>query len=285
MMKFGYRKPADLQETFDLLEKGDAKILAGGTDLIPRLKKGLIKTGAVIDIRGVPELARIEEKNGAIRIGPLATHNDIVESPLLREKAPILPEAAMTMAGPQIRNMGTIGGNICNASPAGDLLPALLCLHADFQITSRNGERLIRAANFFLGPGTTAMETGEILTDIIIPIPHPKTVGVYLKKGRRQAMEIAQVSVACILRMNEVIEEIRIALGAVASTPVRARRAEGILLDSAGDEETINTAAELACKACAPIDDVRTTAEYRAEMVKVLTRRAVTRAIKEARSR
>lgn len=284
MPGFEYHRPRSLPEAIDALEKPGAKLIAGGTDLIPRLKKGLLKLSSVVDISRLSELARIEADSEFLHIGPLATHSQLAKSKVIKEFAPVLSESALTMAGPQIRNMGTIGGNICNASPAGDLLPGLLVLNAVFKLASRKGERKIPANEFFTGPGETVLQPWELLTDILIPLPQPEnSAAVYFKLGRRNAMEIAQVGVACWMRFNGRIEEVRLALGAVAPTPIRAVEAEKILRGSTGEDAAIAEAAAAAREACKPIDDVRTTAEYRREMVEVLTRRAVISAMKGAR--
>lgn len=283
MRNFEYYSPVSLDEAFELLTLPGAKPLAGGTDIIPRMKKELMSVGAAVDIKRIPDLARIESKAGKIHIGPLATHAQIADSSLLSSEIPVLPRAALTMAGPQIRNMGTIGGNICNASPAGDLIPPLICLRAEFELSSKDGVRLVAADDFFTGPGTTVLRKGEILTDIVIPTPSAGYGAVYLKLGRRKAMEIAQVGVACAVELRgRRIENPRIALGAVAPTPVRAHRAEEILAGASIDAEIIFRAAEAAAESCSPIDDVRAPADYRREMVITLTRRAVSAAIEEA---
>ncbi len=284
MQQFNYYRPESIEEAIELLDRPGAKVFAGGTDMVPRLKKGLLAVEAMVDLKRIPDLGRIEAVSGAIHIGPLATHADITVSEPLWKKVPILPQSALTMAGPQIRNMGTIGGNICNASPAGDLLPGLICLEAEFELSSGEGKRRVAAADFFTGPGETVLRPGEILSDIIVPVPESGSGAVYLKLGRRNAMEIAQVGVAALVRIEGgKVGKARIVLGAVAPVPMRAISAEEILTGIAGDEDSVTRAADAAAESCRPIDDVRTTAEYRREMVKVLTRRAVPQAMEEAR--
>ena len=281
MPDFEYFHASTLDEALKLMGKFDARLKAGGTDLIPQMKRIGINFKSIVDISGIISLENIKENEDSISIGPLATHNDIIKSDIVGKFAPVLAQSASMMAGPQIRNMGTIGGNICNASPAGDLIPGLIVLNAQFQITRSEGTRVIPAEEFFKGPGQTVLSKGEILTDIIVPKLQSGSKAVYLKHGRRNAMEIAQVGVACMIKFDGKITEARIALGAVAPTPVRAFEAEKILTGSDGNESVIAKAGIAARESCKPITDVRTTAEYRREIVEVLTRRAINSALKE----
>ena len=284
MPDFEYFRASTLDEALKLIGKLDARLKAGGTDLIPQMKRSGINFKSIVDISGIISLENIIENEEDISIGPLSTHNDLIKSDIVGKFAPVLARAASMMAGPQIRNMGTIGGNICNASPAGDLIPGLIVLKAQFQITGNGRTRIVPAEDFFQGPGKTVLFRGEILTDIIVPKSGTDSAAVYLKHGRRNAMEIAQVGVACMIKFVGKITDARIALGAVAPTPIRAYVAENILIGSDGSKEVIAEAAKAARNACKPITDVRTTAEYRQEIVEVLTRRAISSALKESKS-
>ena len=280
MPDFEYFHAASVEEALKLMENPEAKLKAGGTDLIPQMKRGAVNFQAIVDISGIESLEKIVERDDTVEIGPLATHNQIIRSEIIIKYFPVLSQSASMMAGPQIRNMGTIGGNICNASPAGDLIPGLIVLGAHFEITGHDGKRNVPADEFFTGPGQTVMAKNEMLTKIIVPKPKPGSSAVYIKHGRRNAMEIAQVGVACMIVNDDKISEARIALGAVAPTPIRAVAAEKILVGSEGSDSVIAEAAKAARKSCKPITDVRTTAEYREEIVEVLIRRGINAALK-----
>lgn len=255
MKAFRYEEPQTVEEAISLFVRpGRNRLLAGGTDLLVRLKRREWTIDSVINLKRIPGLGGIEDRRDHVFIGPLTHLEDIGRSELLASRWPLLRETVHEMGSPQVRAMSTVGGNLCNASPAADMAPPLLCLDAVMKVRGPQGERLIPLKDFFAGPGRTVMTAGEILTEIRIP-PAPAK-GCFIKFCTRRAMDLAFVSVACAA----VGKDVRLALGAVAPTPVR-----------------VPPSVEEAVKRCAPIDDVRASAEYRREMVRVLVRRALER--------
>jgi carbon-monoxide dehydrogenase medium subunit len=279
--KFEYIKPRSIDEALDLIgenNSGDVKVYAGGTDVIPRLKSRLILTPKVlIDLKGIPDLDYIEidEKDG-LRIGAMATISSVAHSPQVRENFGILSEAASSIASTQVQNRGTIVGNICNAVPSADSAPALLCLGAKLSCVSSRAKRVIDIEDFFTGPNQTALNPDELVKEIRIPNMPPKSKGVYIKLSPRSRMDLAVVGVGAVVAQdNGLIQDIRIALGAVAPTPMRARRAEDVLKGEKVLSETVMKAAKIASEESEPIDDHRASAEYRRMMVEVLVKRAI----------
>ncbi len=279
--EFEYLKPATLAEAGGVLKKqsGKARIIAGGTDLLVEMKNRSIQPQVLVDIKSLPGLSHIEwgQKEG-LKIGALATINEIVISPVIREQFGILSQAAQTIGSMQVRNRGTIGGNLCNASPSSDTAPALLALGARVKIAGGTGERVIPLEEFFMGPGQTVLQPGEILTEILLPPPVPHTAGAYLKLGIRKAMEIALVNVGVVVSLDKrggICREVKIALGAVAPTPIRSKKAEAALRGKPLVDEWITQAAQRASEEARPISDLRGSAEYRREMVRVLVQRAI----------
>jgi CO/xanthine dehydrogenase FAD-binding subunit len=277
--RFDYIVPKTLDEALKFLNehKGSARLLAGGTDLIPQLKKRELKTPEyVIDLKGIPGLDGISYDAEGLQIGPLATISSIAQSPEVQERYPMLVQAALGMASPQVRNRGTFAGNICNAVPSADSAPSLLTLNATVMIKSIRGERTIPIDQFFTGPRKTMLEADEMLVGITVPKPLPASRGVYLKLSPRHSMDLAIVGVAAVgISENGVCKDIRVALGAVAPTPIRAPMAEAILQGKPITSALINEAAKNAITQCSPIDDHRASQEYRCDMVYVLTKRAL----------
>jgi CO/xanthine dehydrogenase FAD-binding subunit len=280
---FNYLAPATLDEALSLLAryKGKAKVIAGGTDFVPKLKRREIGAPErVIDLKGIPGLDDIKYDVSGLSLGALVTIGAVETSAIIGEKFSILAQAARGMASPQVRNRGTIAGNICNAVPSADSAPALLTLGAKLKLVSRKGERTVSIEDFFTGPGQTALADDEILQEIQIPHPPPNSQGVYLKLTPRRAMDLAIVGVAVvIIPQDGVCQDIRIALGAVAPTPIRTRKAEAVLKGQKLDDNLIEKAARTAAGQSRPIDDHRASAEYRRDMVEVLVRRAIKQAI------
>jgi carbon-monoxide dehydrogenase medium subunit len=212
------------------------------------------------------------------------TSRAIEISPVVQEKYPGLLQAVRELGSIQVRNRATIVGNICRASPSADTLPPLIADGASARIFGPAGDRKVALEDFFTGPGRTVLERDELVTEITIPPPPPRTGKIYIKHGRRKAMELATVGVAVSLTLeDDACREARIALGAVAPTPIRARQAEALLRDRAISERLIETAAQAAMAEVLPISNVRASAEYRRQMVGVLTKRALTHAIATAR--
>jgi CO/xanthine dehydrogenase FAD-binding subunit len=276
--RFRYVAPARIEEAIKFLAENGTQALpmAGGTDLIPSLKCREIPPPAfVVDLKSLPGLEEIsyDPKEG-LRIGALATIRSISRFDPVREMFPSLLQAASCMASPQVRNRGTFVGNICSAIPSADSAPPLLTMNAIVHVQGVEGKRTVALKDFFVGPGQTDLKHGEIVTSLRVPRP-PDRCG-YLKLSTRHSMDLAIVGVAASAALQDGrFTEIRIALGAVAPTPIRAVRAEEVLQDRPISALLIEEAARAASAECRPIDDHRASASYRRDMVYVLTRRAL----------
>lgn len=285
MHPFEHHSPRSLSEAVTLLAEADgsSRIIAGGTDLLLKMKDGVLKPTALIDIKRVPELKGLSyDARRGLRLGALTTLREVTRSEAVRAHYPALAEAAYLMASEQIRSFATVGGNLCNAAPSADLAPPLIALDAEALLSAADSERTLPLAQFFLGPGQTALQPGELLREIRVPPPTGRTT--YLKHAARAFMDIAVVGVALRLVVaNERCQSARIALGAVAPVPLRARDAEAFITGRSLTAGNIDRTAELAAAACSPIDDVRSSGWYRRRMVGVLTRRGL-HALNEADS-
>ncbi|OGO20620.1 MAG: hypothetical protein A2144_02975 [Chloroflexi bacterium RBG_16_50_9] len=279
--KFIYRAPGSLDETLRLLKTigAHARILAGGTDLMIQMKHGQVCPSLVLDVKKVPELNILEwSRQEGLRIGAAVPLSKLVALTALPREFSFLVQACSIIGSMQIRNRGTLGGNICNAAPSADSAPPLLCLGATSIMASSNGSRTIKLDDFFLAPGQTAMEKDELLVEIDVPTPPARSAGCYLRHTVREEMDIAVAGVASFLTLspqNKKLKEVRIALGAVAPTPRRAHQSEAILSGKSVTQSIIEQAAEKAAEEADPISDLRASAEYRRELVKVLTRRTL----------
>ena len=286
---FDYVRPTSAQQVTKLLLKrdGQARLFMGGTDVFVRMRDGVIAPKMLIDLKHLPGMTdvRFNKRNG-LSIGAAVNMNALARHPAVVEHYPLLVEAINSVASYQLRTRATMGGNLCNASPAADTAPAALVLSAMMVLHGRRGERCVPIGEFFLGPGKTAMNPGEFLLRIEIP-PMPKgAVGRYLKLGRNAHGDLAIVGVAVMGypdRKRESGYAFRIALASVAPTPIRVPNAEAILANSSLAPEVIETAAVAAMETAKPIDDVRSSAAYRKAMVKVLTRRAVDAVVSDRR--
>ena len=274
-----YFAPDNLDEAVDCLKGGNVTILAGGTDLTPQSRAGRVKfQHTLMNIRRIPQLTGITLEGKEIRIGALATITEIMEHPLVREKLPILVEACDHFASDQIRNAGTLGGNICNASPAGDTLVPLLVLDACVELASMPESKIYRhcmpLSTFFVGPGKTRKSLCELVTGVRIPVPDGDHVGRFYKHGTRPALDISTISIGVAGTLRDgVLRDARVAFGAVAPTPIRAVQTEKALEGQRLDAGTIERIASIARDEVAPIDDVRATAWYRKEMIHNMTKR------------
>lgn len=282
--RFEYLEPQTVEEALSLLSqyKGRAKVIAGGTDFIPKLKRREIKVpDYIIDLKRIPGLDYIRyDEVGGLTLGALATIHAVETSSIIREKFGVLFQAAENIGSVQVRNRGTIAGNVCNAVPSSDTAPALLTLEAKLKLTSQTGSRIVNIEDFFTGPNETVLNNDEILQEIQVPNLPPNSTGVYLKLTPRRAMDLAIVGVAVLVVFEGAsCKDIRIALGAVAPTPIRAKQAETTLRGRKFSDELIRKTAEIASAESSPIDDHRASAEYRREMVKVLTKRAISQVI------
>jgi aerobic carbon-monoxide dehydrogenase medium subunit len=257
MKRFEYFEPKTLEEASALLAKG-AQALAGGTDLLVEVREHLREVSRVVNIKKIPGLTTLsyDGKDG-LRIGALVTAREVETSAIVLKNYASLAQACRELGSIQVRNRATVVGNICRASPSADTLPPLVADGAQVRTTAR----IVPMEDFFAGPGKTVLRPGELVTEIIVPPPPAGTKKVYIKHGRRKAMELATVGVA----VTRTPVDVRIALGAVAPTVIRARKAE----------KDIGKAAELAAAECAPISNVRASADYRREMVRVLVNRAL----------
>ena len=277
-----YLAPTRLEQALAALgEPGGATVLAGGTDLMPQSKAGRVKPArTLLNIRRVAGLDAIELSDGALRLGTLTTVAVLLEHALVRQHAPLLVIAADKFASDQIRNVATLGGNLCNASPAGDLLTPLLALDAEVELVSLAADgtvatRWLPLAEFFTGPGRTRREANELLTAVRMPIAPARQLAHFYKGGTRPALDISTISIAFAARRDDAgrLHEVRVALGAVAPTPIRARRTEALLEGQALDADLVEKAATCAAEESTPIDDVRASAWYRKELMHNMTRR------------
>jgi len=275
---FDYKTPKTLQEACDFLSEADgkAKVIAGGTDLVIRLRQGEQSPPLLIDIAHLKELRGIEESDGVLSIGAAVSHSEIASSPLIRQYADVLSDAAAKVGSPQIRNLGTIGGNIVNASPAADSLPPLLILNAAGTVVSRKGEREVSVADLIRGPYETALQPHEILARISFKKLSPDMRTGFVRLARREAMAIARMSVALLVRMEEgAIREIRIAPGAVLPVPQRLEEVEKCLMGKAPDEALFMAASRKVSEAMINRSGVRPSTSYKAPVVEALFVRAM----------
>jgi len=277
-MKFNYQKVNTVSEALEVLSGNNEtlKILAGGTDLLVMIQENLISPGELLDISGIEELKGIEEDEGRIRLGALVTHGRIAESSLLREKALPLVESCTEVGSPQIRNLGTIGGNLVMASPSGDSIPALYVLGAEVILASKEGERSIPIEDFLIGVKKSVIRPDELLVAISFPGMSADDRGFFKKLGQRKALAISKVSISAIVSLRDgVVTSVRIALGAVATTVIRTPRTESFLVGQALTPEVISEAARLCSEESRAITDIRSTAGYRDEMAGLLLARGL----------
>jgi len=274
-----YWAPSSLADALTRLRGGDVTILAGGTDLMPQTHAGRVKLQrGLLNIRRVPELSGIAREADGVRIGALVTMSELMTDPLVCEHFGILVDAGDHFASDQLRNAATLGGNICNASPAGDTLPPLLVLDAQVELASMpNGSvetRRVPLAGFFTGPGKTARAPNELLTAIRLPIPPAGSVAKFFKFGTRPALDISAIAIAIAgVRSGRALQNVRVAYGAVAPIPMRAPKTEAALGGTPLDAEAIARIAAVARDEVRPIDDVRASAWYRRELVFNMTKR------------
>ena len=279
LRNFEFFEPTTIEEVSALLIKynGRAKLLAGGTDLIIEMKARTATPEYVISLEKVPGLVGIDYDEGTgLRIGALTKMRTLEKDPIIRERYTALAEGAGEVGGVQIRHLATIGGNISHGSPAADTAAPLLALGAQVNIAGANGERTVPIETFFLGPGQTVLETGEIVTAFKCPPRGANEGSQYLKQKIREVMDLAFVGVASSAKTNNgTVSDVKIGLAAVAPTPLRATDAEAIINGNSLTTELLEQAATAASAQSRPISDLRCSAEYRREMVGVLTRRTL----------
>ena len=277
-MKFNYQKVNTVSEALEVLSRDNkkSKILAGGTDLLVMIQENIISPDEVIDISSIEELKGIEESSGRIRLGALVTHGRIADSNLLREKAVPLVESCSEVGSPQIRNLGTIGGNLVMASPSGDSLPALYVLGAEVILASKEGERSIPIEDFLIGVKKSVIRPEELLVAVTFPGMRADDRGFFKKLGQRKALAISKVSISAIVSLRDgVVTSVRIALGAVATTVIRTPRTESFLVGQDLTPEVISEASRICSEESRAITDIRSTASYRDEMAGVLLARGL----------
>lgn len=274
---FELQTPTTLSEAISLLKsKRDSKVLAGGQSLVPLMKLRLVSPANLVDMRRIPGLSYVKRRKDRLLIGSMTIHNDVASSPLINASCMILSEAASRIGDQQVRNRGTIGGTICHADPAGDVPAVIIALDAELKAAGPSKERVIQARDFFQGILTTALRKGEILTEVSVPILPPRSGGAYLKLERGSS-DLAIVGVAAVITLDKdgICRDARLGLAGVGSTPVRARKAEEVLKGRKPDERAMAEAAEKAAEASNPASDIRGSAEYKREMVKVHVKRAI----------
>lgn len=282
---FEYSSPKTLSEAISLLQQhgSDAKILAGGQSLIPLMKLRMAAPKHLIDLNGIRDLSYIRESGGYLTIGALTRESDLDSSDLIKKKYPIIADTAAVIADPLVRNMATVGGNLAHADPANDHPATMLALGTQVVATGPKGKRTIPLTSFFTGLFTTALNPDEILTELRIPAPPPRSGGAYLKVERKVG-DFATAAVAVQLTLEgNTIKSAGIGLTNVGPTPVKATRAEKALAGRNADDKTIEEAARIASTEADPSDDLRGSADYKRDLVRVLTARALRLAISRAK--
>jgi aerobic carbon-monoxide dehydrogenase medium subunit len=282
-----YYVPKTVQEALNFLEesKGDGRLIAGGTDLMLQLKKREVSVKVLVDLSDIQELSFITEENGWIKIGPATTHSQIAASSILKEKARVLAEAAGSVGSPQIRNVGTIGGNVVSAQPAADTTIALLALDAQVRCLTKKGSEVRPLGELFLAAGKSALDpTSEIVTAFEFKAPGKNEATSFMRHAKRKALALPIINLGLWLKVDEnvrVCEDVRIAMGPMAPVPVRAASAEAALKGASLNEKALKEAAETLEKDINPRDSLRGGAYYKKEMAKVMLRRAIARALKD----
>lgn len=274
---FAYHAPRSIGEALALLTDlgDDAKLLAGGHSLLPMMKLRFAQPGTLIDINRIPELRGIREEGGLIRIGAMSSESDLIASTLLQERLPLLPEAALLIADPQVRNRGTIGGDIAHGDPGNDHPAIAMALDATFVLQGPKGERQVKAVDFFHGTYMTALAENEILTAILVA-PFQAGTGYAYQKLKRKTGDWATAGAAVVLRMAAgVVTQISVGLTNVAPTALRARAAEAALMGKPLDEATLALAVQAVRAACEPAEDLRGDIEYKTAMAGEMVKRAL----------
>lgn len=284
---FDYHHPSDIDEVLALLDEHgwEAKILAGGQSLIPAMRFRLAEPGTVVDVNGLAELERFEESDGFLHIGPMVRHATIAGSELVRDRYPLLSDAAEVIADPLVRNRGTVGGSLVHADPAGDWGSVMLAYRAELTVRRAGGERTLPIDELFLTTFVTSLEPNELVTGIRIPAASDGEGGAY-EKLERKVGDFATVGVATQITLAEdgKVSAAGIGLTAVGATSLRAAAAEGELLGSGAEAAAIEAAAVKAAEASSPTADTRGSEEYKRDMVRVLTGRALRRSVDRARA-
>jgi carbon-monoxide dehydrogenase medium subunit len=307
MKKFDYLRPQTLEEALSLLNQHGkkAKLIAGGTDVIVLIKQKAMMPEVLISLRGIPGLDQIRY-DGALKIGPMVTHRDIEKSEVIRKEFSALTDAVDVLGSIQIRNVATIGGNVCTAAPSADTATPLLVLGTQVKIKNLTEERTVPIEGFFTGPGETILKKGEMVTELIIPKPLPNTGSAYWKLQRRLALDLPILGVSVLLSLDKgtvscsdmlcttspissilhtmekdelTCKEIRIALGVAAPTPIRALKAENLMRGKKISDELLEEVANTASVEAQPRDSIRGEAWYRKDLIRVLVKRMAMKSI------
>lgn len=279
MPNFDYEAPSTLASALELLARpGEMRPLSGGTDIIDQLKSNRRHADLVVDLKRVPELLALESNSSSLKIGSAVSCTDVHKYTEKNGEFPALSESTELVGSIHIQNRASVGGNVCNAAPSADTIPALLIHEAVAHTASASGGREIPLIDFFAGPGQTVLEKGELLKELVLPVPTNNTASAYLRFIPRNEMDIAVAGVGSLIEVDpstKIVTKARIALASVAPTPVRAYSAEEFLEGTVIDAAAIDKTAGLAIDSAVPITDVRGSAEYRKELIRVLTKRTL----------
>jgi len=268
-----YFAPQKIEETLEILSKygEEIKIIAGGTDLLIQYYDRLYEVGSWLDLKNIEELKEIKIYQNQMEIGTMVTHTQLEKSEDIKKYFPILSQAAADIGSPQIRNRGTVGGNVVNASPAGDLLAPLMAYKAKFKLLSGKKETLVVAEKFFLGPKKTILRPEQLLVQIILPLPKKKTYGCWIKIGKRKALIIATITLALVVEMaedNKTVKDVRTCLGSVAPTPIEIKEIKKKMIGKDFNQLDFAELGQIVEDKISPIDDIRGTREYRKNVAK-----------------
>jgi len=268
-----YFAPQKIEEALEILSRygKEIKVIAGGTDLLVQYYDRLYEVNGWLDLRNIKELKEIKIYKDKMEIRAMVTHAQLEKSEDIRKYFPILSQAAADIGSPQIRNQGTIGGNIVNASPAGDLLPPLMAYEAQFRLLSIQGEEIVSVEEFFIGPKETILKPGQLLVQITLPIPEENTYSSWSKIGKRKALVISTITLALVVKMaedNKTIEDVRTCLGSVAPTPIEIKEIRKKMLGKTFNQLDFNELSQIVEDKISPIDDIRGTREYRKGVAK-----------------
>jgi len=270
---YQYFAPQKIEEAVEILSRygKEIRVLAGGTDLLVQYYDRLYEINGWLDLKNIKELKDIRINKNQMEIGAMVTHTQLEKSEDIKKYFPVLSQAAADIGSPQIRNRGTIGGNIVNASPAGDLLSPLMAYDAQFKLLSLQKEALISAEEFFIGPKKTLLEPAQLLIQIILPLPSERTYGSWIKIGKRKALIIATITLALVVEMaedNKTVKDVRTCLGSVAPTPIEIKEIREKMIGKKFNQLDFNQLGQIVEDKISPIDDIRGTREYRKDVAK-----------------